>query len=726
MPPLSSKSVVPFWITIKSYPLTQNQLNFFEHPENLNLRGCDQNCLYEGLLFGETLGEASKNGYDVVFLNQNSYAIKTGKSLISPRSVINHTPTKTLKYYTMNLFKKLVGNKVFSTKVSKNSANSKQTSFHAFCSKQMNGAMVILGINYANFRTKYNLKFTSPASPNMKILQYVLTVNDGEIMLNNDKISKEFSPTYKFKKSTKNSVILELPPFSIAFWEFKNAKIMECLNFEDQEIENIKHIQKHESSSDQLLEHLLKDVFHGKNDRALDPNTLNLDADQHVDSQETKKVRKHRVTRQLPKFELPKFELPLLPSFSSLNYPSLHHKSLKDLLAGKDTYSDTYKQNAMEKELLKSSENTALPHGDVYMLVGDGHKEQTMLEPSNDYVLDDTKELQITEPKQEHRSKPKKSKNMAPRKMKKISSTADYDYFIPEDYIESFRQSKKQQKKKPVEPVDSYFAETRERELWEIEPPSSRLPLSHDEQDEYVQSASNNVELTMITKELEPTVHQNKAAVYKAQKKLDKYFVMDMLKDAGLTDYEVEQDGDDGEYEVVELSGEFPPGEEVETIYEDEKDGDDFFNNSGEVDQDAKRVRQRREAFYTSKNLIKNLDLTKDEYRTDVDNYLDNEDVIEDIYSLKFPSKNLPAKVTTVLATTKDGSSEEFRELIPDLHTNSLNIHDVTNSSEENPSKTIEAVDYLSDSLEAMVRLMHNHFVGWWRIFTKDQEPTTF
>lgn len=710
MSSFTSKSAVPFWVTIKSYPMTHTPINSFDNPEIVNRKGCDQVCLYEGLLFGETLGEASKSGYDVVFINEN--ASKTGNSLIS---VGSPSPTKSLKYYTMNLYKKLVGNKVFSAKISKNSANSKQTSFYAFCSKQMNGAMIIMGINYANIRTKYNLKFTSPASPNMKILQYILTVNDGYVLLNNDKIARELPPSYKYKKSTKNSVILELAPFSIGFWEFKNAKIMECLSSDDQEIENIKNIQKYESSSDQLLEHLLKDVFGDH----LDPNTLNLDANQYVDSNEAKKVRKHRVTRQLPKFELPKFELPLLPSFSSLNYPSLHHKTLKDLLAHKDTLSDT-KQSAMEKDLLRSSENTALPVGDVYMSVDNGHNEQTMMLDNNDYVLDDTQNIEETQPKQ---SKSKKTKSVANRKMKKIISTADYDYFIPEDYIEAFKQSKKQPKKQTAQPIDNYYAETRERELWEIGLPSSRLPISHDEQDAYVQSASNNFELTMITKELEPTVYQNKAAVNKAQKKLDKYFVMDMLKDAGLTDYQVEQEGEDGEFEVVELSGEFPAGEEVETIYEDEKDGDDFFENSEEVDQQTKKVRQRREAFY-SKNLIKKLDLTKDEYQTDLDNHLNNEEV-EEIYSLKFANKD-PTIIKKVLTIAKDGSSEEFRELQPDLLTNNLDISETISTSEETPSKTIEAVDYLSDSLEAMVRLMHNHFVGWWKIFTKDQEPTTF
>ncbi|CAO1425141.1 unnamed protein product [Diamesa serratosioi] len=659
-----SKTSAPIWGNV--IPSIDDIINhqtaaamFYSSDDNtrkyISRTGCDHVCLYEGLLFAQVLGDSARNGFDVLYFKDD---IKNYNSLVSTAPLSNLKSKINMKQSIMMLFKKLIGTKVFNVKLTKNSINTKQMNFFGFCSKQMNGAITMMGINYSNMRGKFNLKLSSQINQNAVVLQYLMTISDGQILLNNEPFNGDsIIPSYKFKKSTKNSIIFTLPPYSIGFWTVKNAKISECLNLDYTEMEMETEVQETSSSADLLLQQLLKKVFESQ------PEDLS-----------TKRVKRQIGSNMqfLPKLDL---DFPFKFPTASPN-----QKSLRDVLFNKNT--DIYKLNSPnsqnEKDLLKSSDNDALPEGDVYLLINDGgpeYPEVPVEEKPNDYVTGEAVNVL------NRKSNGKKRK----QNVKKITTTPepvsieqdDHASYVPYDYDESktLKTSKQSSKKTPkVEVIE-------EGELWEMEKPIYTPNIRNNDQ---MKSSSNNVEMKVM-KELEPTYRQSKAALMAAKKKWNKNQIMELLKDADLEEVDKSQFKSTDDYEIIDLTEKSESTEYQEEDYHDDDD-DDFFKS----EEKFHLARHRRD--------ISENEIRKYNY---VDDYISSPYDIED--DILIPSHNhvYPFKSTTPTSTTQ---------------------HPKDQTTQATPkSKAYKAVDFFSQSLADVVSGVHSQILGWLNIFVDPQ-----
>lgn len=504
---------------------------------------CDDECLSNGLLFAQVLGNAAKKGIDVLFFDE-----PIAKSSRNSNS---------FKLAVAKLHKKLIGNKVFNVRVTKSSPDGKLMNLYSYCSKKTNGAITLMGINYSNMRAKFNVKISSPIDADAVILQYLLSASDGHVMLNNVNFNADATPATKFKKITKFSIALVLPPFSMAFWTVKNAKVNECLNVEVAG-KNAEVVSQAPSSADQLLKQLVANEFDGGSGNMLE-----------------KQKRSKRQISPSTQF-LPKFELESLFKFPNLMTSGSTHKPIKDVFFNKNT--EVYRVAPIDANPLQSSENPSLPKGDVYLLVNDG---KDFFSPGNvDYVTDDN-----VEPR---RPKSSRKKNPANRIVYKETTEAP-EYFMPYDYVDASYKEKapKKSKSKPAKTEQP----TEIGELFEAERSSNPNGRSSDQ----MRGLSSNVELQTVVKELEPTYRQSKTALLAAKRKWDKSQIMELLKDSQLEEVDKAQfpDGENFEYIDLTKSNDAANYDDYE-----EEDDDGFFS-----DEKPRNIRTKRAVDY-SKNEI--------------------------------------------------------------------------------------------------------------------------
>lgn len=506
---ISSKIITPTWVTVAS---TVDESN------STNKETCDGECLINGLLYAQVLGEAAKKGYDVLFFDK-------------------HVELSPFKQAVTILHKKLVGSSVFNVRVTKSSKDGKLMSLYSHCSKKSDGSITLMGINFSNLRSKFNIKISSPVDANGAVLQYLLSASDGHVLLNNEKFKIEAMPSYKFKKLSKRSIPLVLPPFSMAFWTIKDAKVNECLSEQSFKIEAEESHQTSQSSTDQLLLKLVANEFDGKRSNSLE-----------------KVVRSKRqlgaTNSFLPTFELDfPFKLPSanrLPSASSFN-------PLKDVFFPKPA--DTLNLAQPEpNHILASSENPSLPKGDVFMRISDG--KSVVGDTSVDYVVDDVQ--------QSLRQKVNRKKTGS-----KVTTDAP-EYFVPYDYIDanSKKSPKKSTKKAPKQEQPREIGE-----LFEAE----RVTNGKARQSDSMRSPSTHVEIKTVVKELEPTYRQSKSALLAAKRKWSKTELRNFLEGATVQDIDKLDISDDAEIQVIDAtdieSVEIPNYEEYEV------DDDGFFEN---------------------------------------------------------------------------------------------------------------------------------------------------
>lgn len=497
---------------------------------------CDRDCLTDGLVHAHVLGEAAKKGISALFFNESTH--DCGKSNFFTQAV-------------SILHKKLVGNKVFSVKVTKGSQDGKSSSLYSYCSKKTSGAVTLMGINFSNMRSKINVKLSTPLESNAVVLQYTLSAIDGHVLLNNERFSHNATPSYKFKKQSKHSISLVLPPFSMAFWTIKNAKVNECLNIAVIEGERPKPMAI--SSSDQLLKKLVANEFEVKLSNKLEKSS--------------------RTKRQVtgPNSFLPGLEWEFPFKFPNLLASASNQKPVRDVLFNKNT--EVYKVGAVEPNPLQPSDNPTLPKGDVYLLINDGKRPAKLA--SHDYVTDEA------QPTRTIRRKSKANRIML--------TTEIPDYYEPHDYVDASRQttkkiSKKLSKKEQPQEIG---------ELFEAEHMPAQNPRSADQN-----SYSTNVELTTVIKELPPTFRQSKSAMRAAKKKWDTEKILDLLKDGNLEEVvDKRQLGNMDDLEVIDLTKNYdtPTYEE----YDDEED-EEFFR-----DDSSDHFRTRRSASFAKNEIPK-------------------------------------------------------------------------------------------------------------------------
>lgn len=442
----------------------------------------------------------------------------------------------------------LIGTRVFKVRSSKSTYDKKQSSVYAYCSKKMNGGVTLMGINYSNAREKINSMLSTSFDFNSIVLQYILSISDGHVMVNNEKYNGTITPAYKFKKNTKLSIDFTIPPYSIAFWVVKNANEKECLSpLKKIEGNNVRTKSTIKSSTDDLL-------------KTLAANALRKENEKH-----------QRIKRQINNLS------PIFPTLD-LNFPNImpsniNQRSIKDVLfSNKNT--EIYKVAPVESNPLQSSENPSLPNGDVYLLVDDG--------VSHDYVNAEMEYALIN-------SKNQKSHQKSNRKNVKVEMPNEY--LSSYDYFEnSYKTAKKSSKKKPSNQNQKNVGE-----LFEIESMNTDLSNNYDQ----MNSPNSNVEIKTIARELEPTYRQSKKAMLAAKHKWNQNQLMEFLKDATLQEVDKSQLHDADEFQIIDLSND----EEVPLDYEEYEDNDEdgFFSN------DKRKIRTRRSIDYR-KNEIPRFD----------------------------------------------------------------------------------------------------------------------
>ena len=577
---LSYKSPSTTWITIDNSSRFSNEVSK-KVANASNNQTCDQTCVMNGLLHAQVLGESARKGFDVLFFHDG--AKKSSNSFTQAVTVLH---------------KKLIGTKVFNTRVTKSSPESKLMSLYSYCSKKQNGAITLMGINLSNMRSKFNVRISSPIDTNSIVLQYLLSASDGRVFLNNEKFNYDAAPVVKFKKLSKYSMSLVLPPFSMAFWTVKNAKINECLSIEDVKVSKVASSPVISSSTDKLLNKLVANEF----------ETRRTNSIEKLSRHKRQLVGTNQLFPKLP------FKLPNLMASSSNNRP------IKDVLFNKNT--DVYKVDPVEVNPLQSSENPSLPNGDVFLLINDG---KNLPDVNVDYVVDDLEE-------------PKKRKMIRKKSEKKIiykETTEEPGYLTPYDYLEaSPKASKKSPKKTSKQDKPKEIGE-----LFEAELPSSNKERSNDQ----MKSPSSDFELKTVIKELEPTYRQSKTALLAARRKWDREQIMELLKDAQLEEFDRTAIDDADDFEMIDLS------ENVETQnYEEyEEDDDGFF------DDNLHYIRTRREINY-SKNEIPKYGSHNFMYDEDEDSI---ENLLDDIHLFLPPRNENGVSTQPQLSTTQSPST---------------------------------------------------------------------
>lgn len=312
-----SRASIPTWLTLKPSKSVE--------PKSI----CDQACILDGLTWAINLGENSKHGFDVIF---------------KPISEQSHISTN-LEYYITKLYKNMIGRKVFDVKLL---SGDRGVNFYSYCTKNMSGSITMLAINTADEQMKITTKIGFRNAGN-EIMQYILTISDGNILLNNEKLTQDtlIDPFIKYKR-LRRPLVLSLPPYSVGFFIFPKADIFECMeaDYEDIDVEDKLSDASHKpnnilskikaSTTDRLLEQLIKenlkkDIGSGKSEvlkararRSLSPNKTNLKKNQKITKRQMNRLKRYIVGKKLQLFPYKlsknsfarKFKKPLLKTLT--------------------------------------------------------------------------------------------------------------------------------------------------------------------------------------------------------------------------------------------------------------------------------------------------------------------------------------------------------------------------------------------------------------------------
>lgn len=583
---------------------------------------CDENCLLNGLQYAKVLGEAAKTGADVLFIESHD---------------ISSLNANVFKQAIDKMHNALIGTRIFKVRSSKSSYDKKQSSVYGYCSKKMNGAVTMMGINYSNAREKINSKLSTSVESNSVILQYILSIADGNVMVNNEKYNGTLMPVYKFKKNSKFSIDLTIPPFSIAFWVLKNANEKECFNkLKSEEKNKIRTGSAITSSSDDLLKTLVANALRKENEN----------------SQRSKRQISN-VSPLLPKFDF---------NFSNLVPSNINQRSIKDVFLNKNT--EVYRVAPVETNPLQSSENPALPNGDVYLLIDDGTK-------------DEYSDIEIQYPssnnKKEQRKQLKLNKQLYQTNVK---TDIPDEYLTSHDYIESKHKTSKKNmnlKKKTQTQQQKDVGELFETENMNIEYPKNY--------DQMRSSTNQNVEIKTITRELEPTYRQSKKAIIAAKRKWDQNQLMELLKDATLQEVDKSQIRDVNEFQIIDLSN----NEDIPLDYEEYEDNDEdgFFSS------DKHKIRTRRSIDYRINEIPRSENFLYDSKEDDSS--------VEDVHFYLHPRQPENKFQQSTTPTTKQEST-----IVVD----------------ENSPLGVKLIDVFSKSLDDIIFTVHKNLISWWYVFS--------
>lgn len=191
----------------------------------------------EGLNWAQTLGDAAKNGFKVIYTPIDK------KTFYEP----------SMSYYTTLLHKRIIGQTVFDTKMF--AGNRFDSHFYAHCTKNMSGSFTIFGVNAADSSLDITAKL--PFRSGTQFVEFLLTVGvNGKVYLNGAEIIEPtvLTPLARTKLPGKNA-ILTMPAHSVAFWIFTSANIPECVDTDVFSFDMERTEEK--TSSERLLQQLI-------------------------------------------------------------------------------------------------------------------------------------------------------------------------------------------------------------------------------------------------------------------------------------------------------------------------------------------------------------------------------------------------------------------------------------------------------------------------------------
>lgn len=518
---------------------------------------CSMNCIQRGLSWAQTLGDASKKGFKMVYMPIEK----------------NEWFKPSLTYYTTLLHKRIMGEKVFETKMM--SGNRVETHMYAHCTKNMSGSFTIFGVNPADSKTHVAAKV--PFKSGTEFSEYILTVNSatGKVQLNGNDIieGSNLGPATRNKRPNK-SAMLSMPPYSVGFWVFTMADLSECEQIQSaQETQSKNRIL---TSSEQLLQELILETV-GRKDKieknAIKPNTvltlnrsrrfinnnilrtksrnsINKESNNELHKRHRRNIADsvrprrsgHLINRIYNDIDDIKRRQILAPygkygsvlqkrskrqvnSLSRLfekfdfRKPGIGFKSPPFKLGPSAippiaTVHDIYAANSAEKQIFRSIENHDIPTGDIHFEVGD--------EKSFDYVSVDDDGRRTEQ--------------------RFVNSDAIHEvpddvnlHRIPNQFFESFYGDSRLPQLMP-QPNYNENPPVQHGELWEADaidlspPPSISAPvpvpmvINQAEQQLQLIPNANQQNIEFVVKELQPTWHKNRENLQKARNNLHKYY----------------------------------------------------------------------------------------------------------------------------------------------------------------------------------------------------------
>lgn len=211
---------------------------------------CKEMCINNGLQWAQTLGTAAQNGFKVVFKS------------IKDHDIVNPS----LSYYVTLLHKKVVGEKVFESKII--NGDKELTQFYTHCSRNISGSFTVMAINFAETKTKLSTKLQNKYTGS-EVMQYILNVDtNGIVNINSEPVDSAsiIDPVMKLKRPNRPTSF-SLPPRSIGFWMFPSANFKECIEYDTENVKtNDLRKVRPKTSSELLLQELIAESVDSKAD----------------------------------------------------------------------------------------------------------------------------------------------------------------------------------------------------------------------------------------------------------------------------------------------------------------------------------------------------------------------------------------------------------------------------------------------------------------------------
>lgn len=498
---------------------------------------CGLECELEGIRWANILGSSAQNGFDVVFQRIDKF------------DVMNPS----LSYYVSLLHKKLMGEKVFDTKILNGDKLSPK--YYTHCAKNMSGSFSVMGVNFADHKTKISTKLPSKYTGS-EVYQYTLNVDGGVVLFNGVpvNINSDFQPIVKIKKQNRLTTF-NLPPRSIGFWVFPLANLKQCST--KSEVEMVPSVKEQlfndiasssRTASEKLLHELISEIIEIDSVRdeakrtkrhatvkkdSTHNNRMKRSADLGYKTRravtlfkkyndEATKLNvgvlgrpRRRVTRQInpnPNNRFSQlfktFELPQAKKFKMAKFWNLPPPTQNTITQNRaaippvtSTIHDVYRVDPSE-QIFKSVENSELPSGDVFFQVGD--------ERNMDYVEFEDKSGKFGKNRQQYRNEMETEKF--------VDFDVDDVQNVPDHMYEFYNDARN--KKQPAAGTPPYS------ELWESDV-YQKAPPPTDEHQYAVTSNNHEQNIDLIVKELPPSFRQNQENLMQAKSKLSTIYVSD-------------------------------------------------------------------------------------------------------------------------------------------------------------------------------------------------------